>query len=128
MTGVVVSTSRFTGKERDSESGNDYFGARYYASSMGRMLSPDPSGAAFSDPSSPQSWNMYSYVQNNPLNAVDPDGLDCVYIDNDSGQLTGFNRGDCDNSTTASGRWPGHPPKNPPELRRAVPCSSRSLR
>ena len=31
----------FTGKERDTESGNDYFGARYYASSMGRFLSPD---------------------------------------------------------------------------------------
>ena len=31
----------FTGKERDSESGNDYFGARYYASSMGRFMSPD---------------------------------------------------------------------------------------
>jgi RHS repeat-associated protein len=69
-----------TGKERDSESGNDYFGARYYGSSMGRFMSPDPSGAAFSDPGNPQSWNMYSYVQNNPLNSVDPDGLDCVYI------------------------------------------------
>jgi len=32
---------RFTGKERDSESGLDYFGARYYASNMGRMMSPD---------------------------------------------------------------------------------------
>jgi len=31
-----------TGKERDAESGNDYFGARYMASSMGRFLSPDP--------------------------------------------------------------------------------------
>ena len=31
----------FTGKERDSESGNDYFGARYYASTMGRFMSPD---------------------------------------------------------------------------------------
>ena len=67
---------------------------------MGWFTSPDPSGAAFSDPSNPQSWNMYAYVQNNPLVAVDPDGLDCVYIDNDSGQMTGFNRGDCDNSTT----------------------------
>src|ERR1700723_3953484 len=87
---------KFTGKERDAESGLDYFGARYYGSSMGRFMSPDPSGAAFSDPGNPRSWNMYSYVQNNPLNSVDPDGLDCVYIDNDSGQMTGFNRGDCD--------------------------------
>ena len=91
----------FTGKERDTESGLDNFGARYYSSNMGRLQSPDPSGAAFSDPGNPQSWNMYSYVQNNPLNAVDPDGLDCVYIDNDTGRLTGFNRGDCDNSTEA---------------------------
>jgi RHS repeat-associated protein len=34
-------TAQFTGKERDSESGNDYFEARYYASSMGRFMSPD---------------------------------------------------------------------------------------
>jgi len=33
--------SRFTGKERDAESGNDYFEARYYSSSMGRFMSPD---------------------------------------------------------------------------------------
>jgi RHS repeat-associated protein len=35
----------FTGKERDTESGNDYFGARYYSSAMGRWMSPDPLGA-----------------------------------------------------------------------------------
>jgi len=34
-------TSRYTGKERDAESGNDYFGARYYGSAMGRFMSPD---------------------------------------------------------------------------------------
>jgi RHS repeat-associated protein len=34
--------SEFTGKERDQESGNDYFSARYYASAMGRFMSPDP--------------------------------------------------------------------------------------
>jgi RHS repeat-associated protein len=36
-----VCAFRSTGKERDSESGNDYFGARYYASTMGRFMSPD---------------------------------------------------------------------------------------
>jgi RHS repeat-associated protein len=40
-TTMCSSRSRFTAKERDAESGNDYFGARYYASSMGRWLSPD---------------------------------------------------------------------------------------
>ncbi len=49
-------TSRSTGKERDSESGNDYFEARYYGSSMGRMLSPDPIGG---DMTNPQSLNKY---------------------------------------------------------------------
>ena len=68
----------FTGKERDSESGNDYFGARYYASSMGRFMSPDWS--AKEDPvpyaklDDPQSLNLYSYVGNNPLGKVDKDG------------------------------------------------------
>jgi hypothetical protein len=45
--------------------------------------------------------NLYGYVGNNPLNRVDPDGRDCIYIDNDSGKMTGFSRGDCDNSTEA---------------------------
>jgi RHS repeat-associated protein len=63
----------FTGKERDSESGNDYFGARYYANAMGRWMSPDPSmeGAVLE---LPQTWNKYSYVYNNPLSRTDPDG------------------------------------------------------
>jgi RHS repeat-associated protein len=63
----------FTGKERDAESGNDYFGARYYASSMGRWLSPDESlnGAIME---LPQTWNKYSYEYNRPLYGTDPDG------------------------------------------------------
>jgi len=59
--------SIYTGKERDTESGNDYFGARYYASSMGRWMSPDPSGLYYADPTNPQSLNLYAYVLNNPL-------------------------------------------------------------
>jgi RHS repeat-associated protein len=68
----------FTGKERDAESSLDYFGARYYASVMGRFMSPDDSDVGENDPSNPQSWNLYSYVQNNPLTNTDPDGHDCV--------------------------------------------------
>jgi len=60
------SRSRYTGKERDSESGNDYFGARYYASSMGRFMSPDFSDAAvpipFANLNDPQTLNLYAYV------------------------------------------------------------------
>ena len=69
---------RFTGKERDQESGNDYFGARYYASSMGRFMSPDWSAQAEPVPyaklDDPQSLNLYPYVRNNPLARTDPDG------------------------------------------------------
>lgn len=72
------SAFKFTGKERDTESGLDYFGARYYGSSMGRFMSPDWSAKAEPVPyaklSNPQSLNLYSYVGNNPLRAVDPDG------------------------------------------------------
>jgi RHS repeat-associated protein len=73
--------SLFTGKERDSESGNDYFGARYYGSSMGRFMSPDPSGLAFANPGNPQSLNLYSYALNNPLINIDPTGMECVWGD-----------------------------------------------
>jgi lipoprotein-anchoring transpeptidase ErfK/SrfK len=88
--------SRYTGKERDSESGLDYFPARYYGSNMGRWMSPDPipwigwqhppagsteeeeeeSHKKFEDwISNPQNFNMYAYVNNNPLRYTDPTGM-----------------------------------------------------
>src|SRR5579872_4385236 len=66
----------FTGKERDAESGNDNFKARYYGSSMARFLTPDPSGIRLSNITDPQQLNLYAYVRNNPLKLVDPTGLD----------------------------------------------------
>ncbi len=66
----------FTAKERDTESGLDYFGARYYGSSMGRFMSPDK--PVDQHPEDPQSWNLYTYVRNNPLSSIDQDGnYDC---------------------------------------------------
>jgi RHS repeat-associated protein len=72
--GDIPDNHHFTGKERDAESGNDYFGARYYASSMGRWMSPDK---PFADQhtSNPQSWNLYEYGRNNPLKNVDLNGF-----------------------------------------------------
>ena len=68
----------FTGKERDTESGNDYFGARYYSSAMGRWMSPDWSAKEeplpYSQLGDPQSLNLYAYVFNNPITGVDPTG------------------------------------------------------
>lgn len=65
----------FTGKERDTELGLDYFSSRYYGNSMGRFMSPDPSGLYFAAPENPQTLNLYSYVGNNPLYYTDPSGL-----------------------------------------------------
>lgn len=63
---------KFTGKERDLETGSDDFGARYLRSNMGRFMSPDPLGGGLLDP---QTLNKYSYVRNNPINLTDPTGL-----------------------------------------------------
>lgn len=70
--------TRITGKERDTETGLDYFGARYYASNMGRWMSPDWAANATAVPyaqfGDPQTLNLYGYVRNNPLGTADLDG------------------------------------------------------
>ncbi len=69
---------KFTGKERDSESGLDYFGARYYSNGLGRFVTPDwsavPVPVPYADLGDPQSLNQYSYVRNIPTVKVDADG------------------------------------------------------
>jgi RHS repeat-associated protein len=89
--------SRSTGKERDAESGNDYFGARYYASTMGRFMSPDWSAkeepVPYSKLDNPQTLNLYSYTLNNPLSNVDTDGHAC------SGILGNSSSGFCTRAT-----------------------------
>jgi len=64
---------KFTSKERDNETGLDYFGARYYANTQGRFVSAD---TLVINPAldQPQLWNKYSYSLNNPLVFYDPDG------------------------------------------------------
>ncbi|HEX4808036.1 MAG TPA: RHS repeat-associated core domain-containing protein, partial [Bryobacteraceae bacterium] len=71
-------TQKFTSKERDTEIGLDYFGARYYGSVLGRFASADwnalPQPVPFADYRSPQTLNLYAYVANNPLSAIDANG------------------------------------------------------
>jgi len=63
---------KFTGYERDTETQVDYAVARYYNYRLGRFLTTDPlGGSAFY----PQSLNLYSYVENDPLNGIDPSGM-----------------------------------------------------
>ena len=95
----------FTGKERDAESGNDYFGARYFGSSMGRFLSPDPSGLAYADPTNPQSLNLYSYVLNNPLHNIDPSGMECVWDDGSYDSADDKQTGSASGCSGQGGTW-----------------------
>jgi len=106
--GGDATEQHFTGKERDTESGtgisgtgNDYFGARYYASTMGRFLSPDPSGLTYADLTNPQSLNLYSYVRNNPLINTDPTGMECVW---DDGSYDDQHDPDTGNDVDANGK------------------------
>jgi RHS repeat-associated protein len=68
-------SQKFTGKERDAETGLDYFGARYFSGAEGRFMTPDPLMAS-AKAYDPQTWNRYSYTLNNPLRFIDPDGLE----------------------------------------------------
>ena len=96
-----------TGKERDTESGNDYFEARYFGSSMGRFMSPDysddgdgPQAIPYYNPSNPQTLNLYSYAGNNPLSNVDDDGHDYYLV---GGSQCGQNGVSCDKDGYVTG-------------------------
>jgi RHS repeat-associated protein len=67
---------KFTGKERDGESGLDYFLARYYSSAQGRFTSVDPLFLELRRLRDPQQLNLYAYTRGNPLKFVDLLGLD----------------------------------------------------
>ncbi len=68
------SNPKFTGKNRDNESGFDWFEVRHMSGAQGRFQSVDP-GNAGAYPEDPQTWNAYSYVGNNPLTYTDPSGM-----------------------------------------------------
>jgi RHS repeat-associated protein len=70
--GQLGPRQKFTGKERDTETGLDFFGARYFSGAQGRFTSPDL--PVDQHPGDPQSWNLYTYVRNNPLSMTDPSG------------------------------------------------------
>jgi len=73
---------KFASYYRDSGTALDYAQQRYYARTIGRFTSPDPYMASASL-GSPQSWNRYAYVGNDPVNANDPSGLYMYYPSND---------------------------------------------
>jgi RHS repeat-associated protein len=77
---------KFTAHERDSETGLDYFGARYYANGLGRFITPDwaakPAAVPYAVLGDPQSLNLYTYVRNIPTTNVDTDGHETLNANN----------------------------------------------
>ena len=128
----------FAGGVWDQENNGDHFGAREYAKTQGRWLTPDPAGLAAVDPSNPQTWNRYAYVTNNPVSFTDPLGLLALPCYPNCGDDGGGDGGGGFDSCFFSGLFcgggppqppigPPRPPKNPepppkpPVLRRGAP-------
>lgn len=105
---------RFTGKERDLESGLDFFQARYNSGALGRFSAVDPTVDVKASIPDPQRWNRYAYTRNSPLKYLDPDGRAITYANR---QLqTFFNflsaRNDDVRATLALYAGPDHPDLN----------------
>ncbi|MDM7997908.1 MAG: RHS repeat-associated core domain-containing protein [Acidobacteriota bacterium] len=95
-------TLKFTGKERDAETGLDFFGARYFSSPQGRFTSTDPLnipnlqrvapqkfGKVIANP---QNWNGYAYAHSNPLRNADPDGYLTIIVPGTGWSETDWNK------------------------------------
>jgi len=78
VTNTCTQNYKFEGKERDTETGNDDFGARYYTSRLGRWLSADwsavPAPVPYANLTNPQTLNLYAMVSDNPETFADLDG------------------------------------------------------
>jgi RHS repeat-associated protein len=93
---------KFTGYERDTETGLDFAQARFYGSTQGRFTSSDPfsASAIIADP---QTFNRFAYCRNNPVNSVDPSGMAAA-----TGSLINMNRADGSDfswSSKSYGSW-----------------------
>jgi RHS repeat-associated protein len=104
---------KFTGIERDSETGLDFFQSRYFSAAQGRFGGGDP-GQAGADATNPQSWNGYAYTINSPLVFTDPNGMDP--FDGGDGDDCIDDASLCNPGWGAPG-WPAQPiPPPPPPL------------
>jgi RHS repeat-associated protein len=80
-------TEKYATYTRDTLTALDYAMNRYYSSSWGRFMTPDRSWSS-ARPGNPQSWNLYAYAVNDPINGNDPSGND-TYVFDDDGTLVG---------------------------------------
>jgi RHS repeat-associated protein len=106
-------TIKFTGQYRDTDTAAnlDYFGARYYSNTIGRFMSPDwaakPTTVPYAKFGDPQSLNLYSYVENGPINNIDVDGH---WFDP---ECTACNQGDSGYGVGPASSGGAHAPENP---------------
>jgi RHS repeat-associated protein len=117
---VLVNTCtqnyKFEGKERDTETGNDDFGARYYSSRLGRWLSADwssvPAPVPYANLTNPQTLNLYAMVSDNPETFADLDGHGCgEAVDNPCPQTSGGAPGTTPQSGKGGGKRIFHHPE-----------------
>jgi RHS repeat-associated protein len=116
---------KFTGKERDAETGLDNFGARYYGSVLSRFTSPDPSGLLYADLTKPQALNLYGYATNSPISRIDPNGLDgdCTSVVASSFAASREDISDDSSPTPSDGGCDTiTPPPSPPDI---DPCEGK---
>ncbi len=85
--GASTNPRQFTGQYRDSETGLQYFGARYYDEELGRFISQNPS---LGDALAPPSLHRYLYAHANPLGYIDDDGRSATLVGATAGFFWGF--------------------------------------
>jgi RHS repeat-associated protein len=89
----------FTGQNQDMVPDLYDFLYREYHPIQGRWISPDRAGMAVADPTNPQSWDRYTYLLNNPLQYIDPLGLNycspASAITDDQGNFIGYDESRC---------------------------------
>lgn len=95
----------FTSYPRDNETGNDYANARYFLNRFGRFMTTDPADTVAQDATNPQSWDLYTYAANNPVNAADPTGLDCVYLTDDGNGVESIDHNSNTNECSSNGGY-----------------------
>ena len=92
VTNTCPQNYKFTGKERDAETNNDDFGARYYSSQFGRWISPDwsaiPAPVPYANLTNPQTLNLYSMVNDNPETFSDLDGHGAIALSSQGSTAT----------------------------------------
>jgi RHS repeat-associated protein len=129
ITNSVTNNYRFTGKEHDSETNDDYFGARYYGSSFGRFLTPDWAATPVPNPyavmGNPQTLNLYSYVENNPITGTDPDGHAGEGYTGNAGAWYDCLVHNCSGAKESREKQPPPPPPPPKQEDKSTPAQNQ---